>query len=81
MRVVFALTLMLAAVGCESPIVGGKCQVGFTICRDACVNLQRDFTNCGKCGNLCGDFLCLKGKCEPREQPDAASSEDAAKSD
>lgn len=72
-----ALALVFAAISCESAIVGAKCQAGFTRCGEECVNTQRDFRNCGKCDNLCHDFICLKGHCEDREQPDAASSDGA----
>ncbi len=69
---------LLAATGCESAIVGGaKCGAGFTRCGDECVNLKRDFRNCGECGNLCPGFICLKGECEEPapDQPDASSSD------
>jgi hypothetical protein len=72
------LALTFAALSCESAIVGAKCQAGFTRCGEECVNTQRDFRNCGKCENLCHDFICLKGKCEDRPQPDAASEDGAA---
>ena len=80
MRIALGLALIAAAVGCESPIVGAKCQTGFTRCGEECVNTQRDFRNCGECDHLCHDFICLKGACEEREQLDAAIS-DAAPSD
>jgi hypothetical protein len=74
MKLMVAFALMLAAVGCESAIVGAKCQAGFTRCGAACVNMQRDFTNCGACGNVCDDLICLNGKCEDRGQPIAGAS-------
>jgi hypothetical protein len=72
--IAFASVLMLAAVGCESAIVGATCQAGFTKCGAACVNTQRDFTNCGKCGNVCSDILCLDGKCEARAEAGAGAT-------
>jgi hypothetical protein len=83
MRLVIASILIAAAIGCESAIVGAKCETGFTRCGDECVNLQRDFRNCGECEHLCNDFICLKGKCEDREPPDAAAADgiDAATSE
>jgi hypothetical protein len=77
--VVFAL----AAIGCESAIVGGSCQPGFKICGEECVNLQRDFRNCGACENLCDTFICLKGECEKPAEPDASTPDasDASSAD
>jgi Stigma-specific protein, Stig1 len=75
MKYAIALALTFAAMSCESAIVGAKCQAGFTRCGDECVNLQRDFRNCGRCENLCNDFICLKGKCESRGPLDAAAEE------
>jgi Stigma-specific protein, Stig1 len=78
MRWLIVLSVTFAAVGCESPIVGAKCQAGFTRCADECVNLQRDFRNCGECGNLCQGFFCFKGECADDEPADASSAVDAA---
>jgi hypothetical protein len=75
MRLVAAFVLVAAAMGCESAIVGAKCQSGFTRCGEECVSLQRDFRNCGECEHLCHDFICLKGECEDREPADAAAAD------
>lgn len=75
MRTLFLLGWLVAAVGCEAAIVGVKCGEGFSRCGDECVNLQRDFRNCGACGNLCRSFICFKGECESSsaDAPDAAA--------
>jgi hypothetical protein len=49
---------------CASPIVGGECIEGFSVCRGACVDLQSDALNCGACGNACGvGATCAAGVC------------------
>jgi hypothetical protein len=78
MRAFAILAFVLAASSCESAIVGAKCQSGFSRCGDECVNLQRDFRNCGECENLCMSFICLKGECEGDESADASAEIDAA---
>ena len=67
------LTLVLsclAAIGCESPIVGASCQPGFAVCADGCVDLQEDYRNCGECDNNCGKYLCKAGKCSATPRPE-----------
>jgi hypothetical protein len=78
MRACLIMALVFAAVGCESAIVGAKCQSGFARCGDECVNLQRDFRNCGECENLCQGFICLKGECADDEPVDASTDVDSA---
>ena len=40
------------------------CPTGLTLCGVACVDLQRDPDNCGKCGGKCGPGTgCLTGSC------------------
>jgi hypothetical protein len=78
MRATLLLAFVFAAVGCESAIVGAKCQSGFVRCDDECVNLQRDFRNCGECGNLCQGFICWKGECADDESADASTELDSA---
>jgi hypothetical protein len=78
MRAFAILAFVLAASSCESAIVGAKCQAGFARCGDECVNLERDFRNCGECGNLCMSFFCSKGACEDGEPADASTEIDAA---
>jgi hypothetical protein len=36
-----------------------------TSCFGQCVDLQTDYRNCGACGNVCADMLCLSGTCAP----------------
>jgi hypothetical protein len=82
MRALILVAWVLAAVGCESAIVGAKCADGFSRCGDECVNLKRDFRNCGECGNLCRSFICLKGECEEQaSDPLDAGSTDADAAD
>lgn len=82
MKLAILAALLCVAVGCDSAIVGAKCEKGFVRCGDECVNLQKDFRNCGRCENLCHDFFCIKGVCQ-ESVTDAAVSEatDAAVSE
>ncbi len=49
------------------PLDGGglmSCQLGLTLCGDACADLTRDYENCGGCGKVCGAALsCIEGQC------------------
>lgn len=49
------------------------CDPGFTLCGDQCVNLNKNFDNCGACGNSCQPspvfspsnvWRCFQGECE-----------------
>jgi len=41
-----------------------SCGPGLTACSDACVDLQNDPLNCGKCGHECGfGSRCVRGAC------------------
>ena len=41
------------------------CSAGFTMCSGACVNTSSDGTNCGACGNVCGNRqVCNNGQCQ-----------------
>jgi hypothetical protein len=41
-----------------------QCQAGFAACNGACVNLQADSANCGKCANACAPgSVCAGGSC------------------
>lgn len=62
--------------GCQSALVGASCQEGFSLCSDECVNTRRDFRNCGRCGNTCGDFVCDDGRCSDEMRPGAKDAGD-----
>jgi hypothetical protein len=55
---------ILAAVGCDSPLVDAECRSGFSLCAGACVDLSADFRDCGNCGHGCGRFVCDQGVCD-----------------
>lgn len=60
--------LALAFTACASSIVGGECVEGFSVCRGACVDLQRDSVNCGSCGRWCSaGSVCVAGACTSGE--------------
>ncbi|MBR4986220.1 MAG: hypothetical protein IKY83_10845 [Proteobacteria bacterium] len=41
-----------------------SCPPGQELCGSECVNLQKDYDNCGTCGNACLDgFACKEGSC------------------
>jgi hypothetical protein len=72
MRSLIVLGSLLAAIGCESAVVGAKCRESFSRCGDECVNLKRDF-------RLCRGFICSDGECQdPASEPADAGSSDAA---
>ncbi len=49
------------------PPAGPTCTPAFAECSGLCVDLQTDNSNCGTCGNTCGDGeICEKGKCEDK---------------
>lgn len=41
-----------------------QCREGFTQCGDTCVDLRRDPSNCGACGNDCGGLPCGDFDCQ-----------------
>ncbi len=42
---------------------GRACATGSTYCNGACVNTQRDASNCGACGRTCAGAECVAGTC------------------
>jgi len=52
--------------GCASGYVcsGGACSCSKTECSGACVDIQTDNANCGKCGHSCQGGTCSGGKCQ-----------------
>lgn len=48
------------------PSEGGlSCEEGLTDCGGVCVNLQNNDSNCGQCGNACGESeSCVEGECK-----------------
>ena len=62
--VIFSSLVAALLSACASPIVGGECVEGFSVCRGACVDLQSDTLNCGACGNACGaGAACVAARC------------------
>src|SRR5215203_5414934 len=64
--------------GCTAPKVrvGGQCVCpsGQTDCSGACVDLNTDRSNCGKCGNQCPEGVgCEAGSCPPVSPPPPGS--------
>ncbi len=62
---VFAI-VATTAVGCGSAdgVVGGECASAYTQCDLACVDLQKDKSNCGACGHVCAPAIaCVSGQC------------------
>jgi hypothetical protein len=50
--------------GCASPLVGGECLPGLTVCDGRCISLEYDDLNCGACGSVCDDgSTCIQGTC------------------
>jgi hypothetical protein len=73
-RCAFALALLATlAVGCELVVVDESVKADFdggamcaALCGGACVDIQNDTSNCGRCGNRCDSAaseLCISGSC------------------
>lgn len=43
---------------------GGSCTCSKTDCSGACVDLQSDANNCGRCGHSCQGGTCASGQCQ-----------------
>ncbi len=52
----------------ESCCFDGCCEAGTTCCgKNACVDVQTDAKNCGKCGNQCPEYyVCVDGTCSEK---------------
>lgn len=49
---------------CANSTCTVQCQLGWTLCGNACVATQTDPINCGTCGRACGsDEMCLSSAC------------------
>jgi hypothetical protein len=57
-----ALALGTAISGCLSPLVGGDCKEGHSVCGSRCIDLRSDPQNCGQCGQVCTG-ICAQGMC------------------
>jgi hypothetical protein len=55
----------VAATGCDADnaVVGGSCATGYTQCDLVCVDTSDDPNNCGQCGLVCSDRVCVGGRC------------------
>lgn len=66
LRAALALSLGVALpASCTSGgVVGGECRDGLSVCAGSCVDLARDSTHCGSCGNRCAPgMFCFSGVC------------------
>jgi hypothetical protein len=64
MGLVVGAALAAAVAGCASPLVGGECLPGLTVCEGRCVNTDYDRYNCGACGHVCSaSTVCIQGAC------------------
>jgi hypothetical protein len=60
---VIALVAVIAA-SCAKPVATLECSGNKVACVDACVDLQSDTENCGKCGTTCpSGQACVAGVC------------------
>ena len=59
-----AALALTALSGCLNPLVGAKCEDGYTACGGQCVDLASSAQNCGACGSRC-DGVCSAGVCQP----------------
>ncbi len=56
--------LALLCVSCGPSAL--NCATDEVICGSVCANLQSDSSNCGECGNDCGQgYICVSGGCVP----------------
>ncbi len=74
---------LCSSCGC---VTTAQCMVnGKTACNGACVDLQADGKNCGKCGNLCPSGfkcsagMCVSGACAPGKKDCGGSCADVQK--
>jgi hypothetical protein len=48
---------------CDGNACQASCNDGFTLCGGACVQLDSDSENCGRCGRSCGGVACTARTC------------------
>jgi hypothetical protein len=56
------LVVTLLSAGCLDPVVGYKCETGFSVCGETCVDLSRSALHCGACNVQCKG-PCREGIC------------------
>jgi hypothetical protein len=73
---------LAAGCGHDQSIVGGSCAPGYTQCGDLCVNLDKNQSHCGACGNVCPPGVeCVLGGCGGQADGEAFDVADSAQND
>jgi hypothetical protein len=79
MGLAFGAALAAVVAGCASPLVGGECLPGLTVCEGRCVNIDYDRFNCGACGHVCSaSTVCIQGACDAAGDAGWNPEDDAA---